>query len=276
MADAWTQADVDVGGGVKLHYHRTGHGDKPPIVLTHGFTDDGLCWTPVARALERDYDVIMPDMRGHGLSARVKPGDQVDMAADLAGLIRALRIKDPILCGHSMGAMTTFQAAVRFPSLARAVVLEDPPWWMDPWPARSPQAVDNPFVAWAKSLPSLNLESLMEGYRKDHPDWPDDLVRAMCGSKKRLDPNIVEAMAPHMNRAEGHWTGTIGALRCPALVITADPALGGIVTPEVAAKASALNFRVSVVNVPGVGHLIRFDAYKAFMTALEEFLAGLE
>ena len=63
MLAHWIQNDLLVNG-VRLHYYRTGHGDKPPLVLVHGFSDNGLCWTPVARDLEAEYDVIMPDMRG--------------------------------------------------------------------------------------------------------------------------------------------------------------------------------------------------------------------
>ena len=126
MLPHWTQGDVQVNG-VRIHYYRTGKGDKQPLVLVHGFSDNGLCWTPVARVLEADYDVIMPDMRAHGLSERVQPGDQVDMAADTAELIRTLGLGRPIICGHSMGAVVTYQVGVRFPELARAMVLEDPP-----------------------------------------------------------------------------------------------------------------------------------------------------
>jgi N-formylmaleamate deformylase len=64
----WQSGDV-TANGIRLHYTRTG-GDKPPLVLAHGVTDDGLCWTPVAAALAPDYDVIMVDARGHGRSAR--------------------------------------------------------------------------------------------------------------------------------------------------------------------------------------------------------------
>jgi N-formylmaleamate deformylase len=101
----WTQNDLLVNG-VRLHYYRSGHGDKPPLVFVHGFSDNGLCWTPTARDLEAEYDVIMPDMRGHGLSERVQPSDKVDMAADVAGLIRTLGLTRPIVVGHSMGGLT--------------------------------------------------------------------------------------------------------------------------------------------------------------------------
>ena len=85
----WFSGDV-VANGLNIHYARTG-GDKPALVLSHGATDSGLCWTRVARALEADYDVIMPDARGHGLSDAPPSGyASRDRAADLASLIDAL------------------------------------------------------------------------------------------------------------------------------------------------------------------------------------------
>src|ERR1700719_2990387 len=121
----WFSGDVGANG-IRLHYYRTG-GDKPPIVLSHGATDDGLCWTRVARALEADYDVIMPDARGHGLSEAPEEGYTAQArAADLAGLIGALELQKPAVGGHSMGAMTTFYLAATRPALVRCAILEDP------------------------------------------------------------------------------------------------------------------------------------------------------
>src|ERR1051325_4883844 len=114
MLPHWTQNNLLING-IHLHYYRTGQGDKRPLVLVHGFSDNGLCWSPVARELESEYDVIMPDMRGHGLSERMRLGEKVDMASDLAGLIRTLELNSPIICGHSMGAMVIYQIGVRFP-----------------------------------------------------------------------------------------------------------------------------------------------------------------
>jgi pimeloyl-ACP methyl ester carboxylesterase len=54
--------------GINIHYLRTG-GCKPPLVLLHGLTGSGACWIPLARALEGEYDVVMPDARGHGNSS---------------------------------------------------------------------------------------------------------------------------------------------------------------------------------------------------------------
>src|SRR5919202_2527380 len=121
----WFSGEVETNG-IRMHYYRTG-GDKPPLVLAHGATDNGLCWTRVARALESDYDVIMPDARGHGLSEAPAAGyGTAERAADLAGLIRRLGLDRPAVAGHSMGAATTLRLVADYPELASCAVLEDP------------------------------------------------------------------------------------------------------------------------------------------------------
>jgi N-formylmaleamate deformylase len=273
MLPHWTQNDLLVNG-VRLHYYRTGQGDKRPLVLVHGFSDNGLCWTPAARDLEYEYDVIMPDMRAHGLSERVKPGEKVDMATDLAGIIRILRLVRPIVAGHSMGAMITYEIGVRFPELASALVLEDPPWWLSR-PVQTPppsEPAENPFAKWVISLSTQTLDELLAQYRKDHPNWPEDLVRPMCESKKQLDPMVLDIMTDRMHSQEENWLTTLQNITHPMLIFAANPELGGIVTPEVVAKVRQLNPKVIIANIPDVGHLIRFDNYTAYMDVLRAFL----
>ncbi|MBN1247216.1 MAG: alpha/beta fold hydrolase, partial [Anaerolineae bacterium] len=124
----WPDAYVEANG-IRLHYWRTGNGTKPPLVLCHGYSDNGLCWTPVARALEKDFDVIMVDARGHGQSDAPDEGySTADQAADLAALVRALALDKPVIMGHSMGGATAGYAAATYPDLFGKVVLEDPAW----------------------------------------------------------------------------------------------------------------------------------------------------
>ena len=123
---SWQSAHIEANG-LKLHYTRTG-GDKPPVVLAHGFSDAGLCWTPVAEALAADYDIIMVDARGHGLSDAPAQGyGTAEQAGDLAGVITGLALKRPALLGHSMGAATILAMAGLHPELPGAILLEDPP-----------------------------------------------------------------------------------------------------------------------------------------------------
>jgi pimeloyl-ACP methyl ester carboxylesterase len=96
----WFSGYVNTNG-MRMHYYRT-RGDKPPLVLAHGATDSGLCWSRLARTLESEYDVILPDART--VSDAPSSGYTAsDHAADLAGLIDALALRRTAVGGHSMG-----------------------------------------------------------------------------------------------------------------------------------------------------------------------------
>src|SRR6266516_882040 len=85
----WQAGDIEANG-IRLHYTRTG-GAGPAVVLAHGFSDDGLCWTPVAEALAPEYDLVMVDARGHGRSDAPERGyGPTEQAGDLAGAMAAL------------------------------------------------------------------------------------------------------------------------------------------------------------------------------------------
>ena len=118
--------EICKANGIDIHYLRTG-GNKPPVVLLHGLMLSGACWTPLARALEKDYDVIMPDARGHGNSSAPEYGYRYDdLAADVVSLIDALELATPVVLGHSMGGMTAAVVASRNPRQLRGLVLADP------------------------------------------------------------------------------------------------------------------------------------------------------
>jgi N-formylmaleamate deformylase len=276
MRSGWKQGEHEAKG-VRLHYWRTGGDGKRAIVLVHGFSDNALCWTPVARELESEFDVIMPDMVGHGLSSRATSGMRVDMAEDLASLVRGLGLARPVFVGHSMGAMVSSIAAARNPGLASALVLEDPPWF-PPGPsdgrARGEED-ESPVVAWAKTLRRRSMEELLREYRREHPSWPEDLVRIMCESKKQLDQGIVDALGRELGARGSEWPSILPSIAEPLLILTGDPSLGAITGPETIARIRELKPDAEIVGLGGVGHLIRFDAHAAFMRALRSFLARL-
>ena len=118
----WTDGYV-IANGIRIHYWRTG-GNKPALVMAHGSSDDGLCWTNLAREFQDQYDIVMFDARGHGLSDPPSPSDPPDVQVeDLAGLIKELKLVRPILMGHSMGSSSVARFAAKYPDVARAVIL---------------------------------------------------------------------------------------------------------------------------------------------------------
>ena len=265
----WTKASLDTGRS-NIHYYRAGSRSNSPLVLVHGFSDDGLCWEPVAENLKNDFDVIMPDMHGHGFSGRYLPGTEIDMASDLAVLIKKLDLRKPVVCGHSMGAMASFKLAVEYPDLPGMLVLEDPPWKL---PSEDPG--ENPaegITAWARSLSEKTYEQLIQECRAENPHWPEITIRNMCASKKRLDQNIIGPLSEKVSGNFTGWLRTVSDIKFPVLLITADPALGAIVTPETARKAAGLNPMIRLANIPDTGHLIRYDKFDAYMKVLRSFL----
>ena len=170
----WQEDDIEVNG-LRLHYTRTG-GAKPPVVLAHGFSDDGRCWTPIAEALAPEYDVVMVDARGHGRSEGPEGGyDPATQAADLAGAIAALGLRRPPVLGHSMGAATALAFAGTFPDVPGAILLEDPPAWWLPRPAAGETADEERRAAMRARIIALKRktrEELIAGQRAEAPGWP--------------------------------------------------------------------------------------------------------
>jgi pimeloyl-ACP methyl ester carboxylesterase len=266
---SWQSGDVEANG-IRLHYTRTG-GAKPPIVLAHGFSDDGLCWTPVAQALAADYDVIMVDARGHGLSDAPADGyGLAEHAADLAGVIAALGLRRPAVLGHSMGAGTALVLAGLYPDLPSAILLEDPPaWWA---PTLELPAVAEDRVAqrrrWIDELKGKTREELIAAQRAQQPGWSEAELGPWADAKLRFN---LHAMNLDPN-ASLDWPSTLRRISCPALLIAADPALGAIITDESAASLRSLVPQLRVTRIAAAGHNIRRDQFDRYMEVVRAFL----
>lgn len=267
----WFSGDVD-SNGLRIHYYRTG-GDKPPLVLSHGATDSGLCWTRVTRALESEYDVIMPDARGHGLSDAPQSGySSADHAADLAGLIRALSLDRPALGGHSMGAATTLRLVADYSQLASCAVLEDPPFWLDarsaPVPAREhPRDVIRRNVLEAQAT---DLQTTIARGRAASPTWAEEEFGPWAEAKLRVSRQFLDSLASGPPLSE--WRELLPRVACPVLLVTADPERGGIITPDAAAEATRLLPALQVLRLSGAGHNIRREQFEAFVATVRSFL----
>jgi pimeloyl-ACP methyl ester carboxylesterase len=110
--------------GVRLHVAEQGEG--PLVVLCHGFPESWYSWRHQLPALAAaGYRAVALDMRGYGDSDKphaVEAYDQVELAADIAGLIDALGEREAVVVGHDWGAPTAWHSALLYPNKVRAVV----------------------------------------------------------------------------------------------------------------------------------------------------------
>ena len=262
---SWSDGYVDTNG-IRIHYTRTS-GTKQPLILLHGFTDNGLCWTHVAQALQNDYDIIMPDARGHGLSDGPETGFSMELlTADVAGLIQSLQLDYPFVLGHSMGAATAATLAARYPNLVRAVLLEDPPW-RDAPVSPPPNA---PAGQWIISLRAMSLEQRIAVARNEQ-HWTEEELVPWAESKEQFNLAVVQHNVDSAMRV-GPWRELVTQIRCPFLLITGDSQHGAIITTQIAQEVAQLAPQAKIVHLSGAGHNIRRDQYEPFMAAITSFL----
>jgi non-heme chloroperoxidase len=100
---------VPGGGGLRLHVREWGKETGPPILFIHGWSQNHLCWQKqYESALADEFRLVAYDLRGHGMSeAPLEPEHYTDSelwAADVAAIIKELRLDRPVLVGWSYGA----------------------------------------------------------------------------------------------------------------------------------------------------------------------------
>jgi len=271
----WDSGNLIVNG-IKLHYTRTG-GANPPMILAHGFSDLGLCWSAVAEAVEQNYDVIMPDVRGHGQSDVPESGyDWLTLAEDLVGIIEGLGLEKPIILGHSMGAMTALILAGLYPEIPGAILLEDPPpLWMPS--SATPEDIAERQADRRKSILSMKdktREQLIDSQRQDSPRWSDQELEHWADSKLSVHVNVTQ-LFKHDERNVFDWPSLLPNITCPTLLITADPEQGAIVTDEALQQLKPLVPKIQIAPIADAGHSIHREQFEAYMDAVQTFLADL-
>lgn len=261
-ARPWRTGTVAVAGG-HLAYHRTG-GDGPALVLSHGLTDNGLCWLRLARALAGDFDVIMLDARGHGESARIAADRPHDPGTDIAEAIDGLGLTSPMVMGHSVGARATADHAGAHPGQVAKVVLEDPPF-LPLLDAAATQRRREKFRQQVESFHALSEAEIIATGKAASPLWHGDDFGAWATAKRQTDPLAF----PSYDRP---WQAAVSRIAAPTLLVHGDAAHGSLVTLELAREVRALNPHVTTIQIAGAGHNTRRENFADYLVAVRAFL----
>ncbi len=159
-----TQA-ITVADGVTI-FVRTG-GSGPPVVLLHGYGETGDMWAPLAAELAKTHSVIVPDLRGMGLSSRPATGyDKRTEATDIRAVVTKLGFDRASVVGHDIGNMVAYAYAAKYPTkVERLVVMDAPIPGIEPWE----QLLRNPLL-WHFSFGGPDAERLVQGRERIYLD----------------------------------------------------------------------------------------------------------
>lgn len=310
IPDGWSDGYV-YANGIRIHYYRAAPTTpgKPVMVLVHGVTDNGLCWTTLTWKLQDAYDIYMLDTRGHGLTDPFTPSDSGDtLIKDVVEFVRVMKLEKPILMGHSMGGATVIRVGAEYPDLAKAIIVLDAGiggMGGGRGGARGPGAPGGPNGARGSQAPggaatqpsaparpanpdtlpfSMNgtpealaaqnnykFDDLVEKGRRQYPKWDIVDIQYWALSKKQYH-------GPYSNDA---WQAMSGSMRTadalakipvPAIILKADA------SPEVRKQhqeAASVMQKGKLVHIDDAGHNLHHDQLPRTVEVLKQFLSTL-
>ncbi len=165
--------------GATIHVRSGGKG--PAVVLLHGFGDTGDMWAPVAAALVADHTIVVPDLRGMGLSSHPPGGyDKKTQAHDIAQVLDRLKIGSAALVTHDIGNMVGYAFAAQFPArVVRWVVIDAPLPGIGPWTNQ----LRNP-KTWHFNFRGPDVERLVKGRERI---FLDRFWNELSANPKKID-----------------------------------------------------------------------------------------
>lgn len=263
--DDWTTGTCEANG-IDVHYLRTG-GDNPPVVLLHGLMTNGACWTPLARALEKDYDVVMPDARGHGNSGAPDHGYLYnDLATDVMSLIDALELAKPVLLGHSMGGMTAAVVASQYPKRLRGLVLVDPTFLT---PQRQREVYESDVADQHRQILNRPRQDLLTEIQDRHSRRSREIIELFVQARFQTSIRAFEVLKP----PNPDYMQLITTLDMPSLLVVGD--VGSVVNLEMAEQLARLNQHLKVVQIEKAGHGVPYDQPERFSAVVQTFLRSV-
>ena len=264
--------------GTTLHV-RTG-GTGPAVVLIHGYGDTGDMWVPLAADLMRDHTVVVPDLRGMGLSAIAAEGfTKKNQAEDIAGVLDALHIDRADVVAHDIGNMVAFAFAQAHPArTTRLVVMDAPVPGIGPWD----EILKNPLL-WHFRFGGPDMERLVAGRERIYLDrfwnefsanpahFPEAARRhyaALYARPGRMHAGFLQFAAFDQDAIDNRAGLTAGRLKMPLLAVGGDHSFGSTM-------AFVMRFAADDVHevvISDAGHWLMEEQPQATVAAIRAFL----
>lgn len=265
--------------GTQIHVRVGGQGLT--VILIHGFGDTGDMWAKLGADLVRDHTVVVPDLRGMGLSAKPDNGyDKWTQAADMRAVLQSLNIEKAAVVGHDIGTMVAYAYAARYRDLTEKLVVMDAPVpGVPPWDevVRSPQL-------WHFDFGGPDMERLVKGRERIYLDrfWnefagtPSKVTEGMRRHYAELyaRPGAMHAAFAQFRAirtdAEDNKKAIATKLSIPVLAVGGEKSFGKM--EAVVMRNAATD--VTEVVIPDAGHWLMEEQPVPTIKAVRQFLDG--
>jgi pimeloyl-ACP methyl ester carboxylesterase len=264
--------------GTTIHTRVGGRG--PAVVLLHGFGTTGDMWVPLASVLAADHTVIVPDLRGLGLSSKPTGGyDKATQSQDVAGMMDALGVSRADFVTHDIGNMVGYAFAVGFPHrVIRFAPIDAPLPGIGPWE----QIVQDPRM-WQFGFGGPDMERLVAGRERIYLDrfWNEFSLRPERFDETKRQHYATLYALPGAIRAGFAQFATFGQdsldsktylakgkLTMPVLAIGGEAAFGTMMATVM--RFAATNVEEAIV--PDSGHWIMEENPAATTKLVTDFL----
>lgn len=242
---------------------------QPTLVLVHGGGNDHSAWGLQTRYFaHHGFNVLVPDLPGHGRSEGTPPDGVEAYAQWLWRFIDAAGAERVHLAGHSMGSLIVLAAASQAPARAASLILVGPSDHMQVHPDLLAAAAANDPVAWELITDWGFGKSAHKGGHQAPGLWLRGGGRALLAS---CPPDVLGIDLAACN----DWTGALDAaarVDCPTLFLMA---AGDRMTPVGASKglrAAIADTRTEIL--PGTGHMIMVERPNETIDIISAFLDG--
>jgi pimeloyl-ACP methyl ester carboxylesterase len=260
-------------------YVRVG-GSGPAVLLVHGYGETGDMWVPMATDLARDHKVIVPDLRGLGLSS--KPAgvfDKKAQAHDLAGVLDHLQIDRTDIVAHDIGNMVAYALAAQYPQrVAKLAVIDAPLPGVGPWE----EVLKNPLL-WHFRFGGPDMERLVAGRERIYLDrfWNEfsatparfsesarDHYAKLYALPGAMHSGFAQFAAFDQDASDNKAFLARGKLKMPVLAVGGEKSFGPMM-------ATVMRFAADDVReaiVPDSGHWIMEENPEATIRIVSDFL----
>jgi len=252
---------------LKLHVELNGKG--LPLLCIHGFPLSGELWAPLRDSLSDRYQLIIPDLRGHGQSGVSETVTMSDFADDLNAMLVAIDINRPVVViGLSMGGYVAFEFYRRYRKRVQALVLVDTRANADTEDVLKGRREMSKRVMQEGS--TIVADAMIE--KLFAPDATEALKKKWHKIMAATDPKGVTAALGAMGARQESFS-TLRESDVPALIVVGEK---DVITPVDSAKKMHETARDSHLEIiPGAGHMVPVEAPDAFAKILEKFLSPI-